>query len=121
MEERKNNEQTRKKKLWFPLAVTAPAQSSLFSFSLVINYFSSYVPPPFPEASTNHLPPSHCTVHAGPCGDPSDAQLEGEPCEAQYVGVRGDVWKAMTIGIHWVGGAERPAESGSAQAQSSQW
>ena len=53
--------------------------------------------------------------------DPLDAQLEGEPCEAQYGGVHGDVWMAMKIGNHWVNGAGQQTVPGSAQAQSGQW
>ncbi len=32
--------------------------------------FPPCAPPPSPEASTSHHPPSHCRVRAGPCVDP---------------------------------------------------
>ncbi|MEQ2157591.1 hypothetical protein GOODEAATRI_003310 [Goodea atripinnis] len=60
-------------------------------------------------------------VHAVPCGDPLDVQLEEEPCEAQCVEVHGGVWKGMMIGNHLVDGVGQQAGPGSAQAQSGLW
>lgn len=113
----------RKKKSWFPLAVSVLVRELPF-FHLSVHLsilFPSHAPPPSPEASTSRRPPSRCRVHAGPYGVPWDAQPEGGPCAAQFVGVRGDVWKAMRSGSHWAGDAGPQAAPGPAQAQSGQW
>lgn len=83
--------------------------------------FPPYAPHPSPEASTSRRPPSHCRVHAGPCGDLWDARVEGGPCEAPCVGVHGYVWTEMKSGIRWVGAAGQQAASGPAQAPSGPW
>lgn len=73
--------------------------------------------PPSPEASTSHRPPSRCRVHAGPCGAPWDAQLEGGPCGARNVGVHGDEWKVMKIGSRLEGVAGLQVALGPERAQ----
>lgn len=98
--------------------------SELFLFFPQSIYQLFFLPtslPPSPEASTNRLPLSHRRVHAGPYGSLSDAQLEGESCEAHRAGVRGDAWTEMGLGNHWADGAGRLAEPGSARARSGRW
>lgn len=80
----------------------------------------SRAPPPSPEASTSHPPPSQCRVHAGPCED-EDAQLGVGSCEARCVGVRVGVQKVMKSGTRWGGGAGQQTASGFVAVQSGPW
>lgn len=77
-------------------------------------------PPPSPEASTSHPPPSQCRVRAGPCED-EDAQLGVGSCEERRVGVHAGVQKVMKSGTRWGGGAGQQSASGLVVARSGPW